>query len=379
MSNLKLLIISHTPHALKEGKPAGWAATVREIDQLASLFKAVVHIAPLYKHGLEESTLAYKAGNVIYKPVNPSGGIKIINKLEIIFKIPEYISAILQELKTCDIVHVRCPSNISLVALILLAFVRYPKKRWIKYAGNWKPAGNEPWSYSLQRGLIKSNFLTAVATVNGEWPNQPQHIHSFLNPCFSKEELDQAKITEKNLDVQKTVKFVFVGRVETEKGIGTALQVLASLSDKQISAFLDVVGDGVERTAFEKLARNLNLDNVRFHGWLNRKELNDLYAQSHFLILPSTASEGWPKVISEAMSFGVIPLSSDVSSIPHYLKKFCAGKSLPVNNVNLWVEAVSVYLKNPQLFRAEALLAIKAAENFTYEIYLEKVRKMMGI
>lgn len=48
---------------------------------------------------------------------------------------------------------------------------------------------------------------------------------------------------------------------------------------------------------------------------------SDVHAliEGYFLLLPSD-SEGFPKVIAEAACYGVIPVVSAVSSIPHYIK-----------------------------------------------------------
>ncbi|MEJ7712202.1 MAG: hypothetical protein WKF84_20650 [Pyrinomonadaceae bacterium] len=41
------------------------------------------------------------------------------------------------------------------MALLLLTVVRHPRRRWIKYAGNWCPGGREAWSYTFQRWWLK--------------------------------------------------------------------------------------------------------------------------------------------------------------------------------------------------------------------------------
>ena len=377
--NTRLLTISYTPHCLKEGRPAGWTATVREIDQLAGIFEQIVHIAPFYDQGSPGSADFYKAKNVVYKPVKPAGGKKLIDKIGIFLRIPEYISIIFKELKNCDVVHVRCPSSISLIALFMLMFLKFPQKRWIKYAGDWSGGQKEAVSYSLQRWILKNNFTRALVTINGEWPNQPKHISSFLNPCISEIELAQANLAGIRKIFFTPVRLLFVGRIETEKGIGTALQILARLRDKHTDSFLDIVGDGPECAFFKKQAQDLNFKNIFFHGWLLREDLNTLYNQAHFLILPSLAGEGWPKVLSEAMAFGALPLASPAGSIPQYLKKFAVGKILPVNDVDPWCQAIMDYMKNPEIFESERGRAMKAAKNFTYEIYLRKIRVMLSI
>ena len=46
---LKLAIISHTEHYLKDGKFVGWGPTVAEINHLAGMFEEIWHIAVLYE------------------------------------------------------------------------------------------------------------------------------------------------------------------------------------------------------------------------------------------------------------------------------------------------------------------------------------------
>lgn len=376
---MKLLIISHTPHYLKEGKPAGWTATVREIDRLAGLFEKIVHVAPLYKENLGESAAFYQASNVTLRPVKPSGGKTFISKFGVLLRVPEYVSVILEELKKCDAVHVRCPSGISLAALFVLTWVKYPQKRWIKYAGDWRGYAREARSYKIQRYILQKNYPHAAVTVNGRWPAQPPHIQSFLNPCLTEEDIRQGKTAAAAKKILPSLKLLFVGRVEEEKGIGTALQILACLSDKHRAASLDIVGDGPERKFFEKQAAGLNLQNVRFHGWLSREKLNLLYEGSHFILLPTLASEGWPKVLSEAMAFGTIPLAAETGSIPQYLKNFGCGKCLSPKNPESWAREIIGYAEKPAMFDSEVLKAVKAAEEFTYAIYLNKVKKVLDI
>lgn len=375
---MKLLIISHTPHYLKQGKPAGWTATVREIDRLAEVFEEIVHIAPLYPQTEDvKSADFYKAPNVVFRSVKPAGGKTLVDKLGILFQAPAYAALICEELNKCDAVHVRCPSNISLIALFILMFKIFPKKRWFKYAGNWMPENRESWSYSLQRWILKKGFSRGEVTVNGEWPGQPKYVHAFVNPCMSQKELEQAGISAGVKQISVPLRLLFVGRTEKEKGVGFLLQVLSDLSDNKIETFADIVGDGPEKAAFERQAAAMKLKNVYFHGWLSREALNQLYSQSHFLILPSTASEGWPKVLSEAMAHGAVPLTSQVSSVPQYLGKIGTGKTLPLNDPGVWCGTIRNYIESPGTFRCESALAAAAAEKFTYEIYLKKIRALL--
>src|SRR5262245_49295199 len=147
---MRLLVISHTAHHSENGEPRGWGPTVREIDRLASLFDELVHVAPLHSGPAPASALSYEARNVRLVPVRPSGGTTLLAKLGLVGAWAEYLRVILGELRRCDAVHVRCPSNIGLLAILLLAVRRMPRSRWVKYAGNWRPEGRESVSYALQ-------------------------------------------------------------------------------------------------------------------------------------------------------------------------------------------------------------------------------------
>ena len=100
-------------------------------------------------------------------------------------KSSHFPSEIITELKTADVVHIRCPANISLLAVIVLFFISKPNFRWIKYAGNWSSYNNEAWSYKLQRWILQTRWHRGNVTVNGSWPGQPDFVKSFYNPCLT--------------------------------------------------------------------------------------------------------------------------------------------------------------------------------------------------
>ncbi len=87
---------------------------------------------------------------------------------------------------------------------------------------------------------------------------------------------------------------------------------------------------------------------VKFLGWLPKPSLADYYSQAHFLLLPTNASEGWPKVLSEAMAYGVVPLAGAVSSIPQILQETGAGLALPPEDPEAFVQAIQNFLAEPR-------------------------------
>ncbi|MCC6972731.1 MAG: glycosyltransferase [Anaerolineae bacterium] len=324
--------------------------------------------------------LPYTNDRVTLIPLPPTGGRTFREKLNIIRNIPLYFFTIARELRHADVVHVRCPANIPLLAVILLAFRRYPQKRWIKYAGNWNPDGREAWSYTFQRWWLRRNFARAEVTVNGEWENQPHHIHTFFNPCLTDKEIQEAQQAASDRELTTPLRMLFVGNLNTPKGVGRALEILAQVQETGIDATLDLIGDGEEQQSFERQAEQLGIkDRVIFHGWIPRTALGEYYTKAQFLLFPTNSSEGWPKVISEAMVYGVVPIAGAVSSIPQYLTQFGVGKALPPTAIAQFVEAIQEYVRNPQNWRVESLKAKQIAELFTYRRYLERVKVLLEL
>jgi len=375
---LRLLVVSHTAHYRDGASLLGLGPTVREIDHLATLFEEVRHLAPLHDGKPPESALPYRSG-VRLVPVPPAGGGGLADKLAVARLAPRYAAAILREAAECDVIHVRCPANISLLAVLLLAVARHPERRWVKYAGNWAAGSREPWSSKLPRRLLTGSSHRAVVTVNGEWPDQPPHVRSFLNPCLTEEELREGCRVASVKLLAPPARLLFVGRLDEAKGAGRVLEVLFRLAARGLRARARFVGDGPRRGDLERRAAELpSGTTAQFLGPLPRTELASLYADSDLLLLPSS-SEGWPKALSEGMAYGVVPVASDVGCIPQYLRRFGAGRSLPAEDLDGFAEAVAGYCLSPAAWKAESQKCVEAARAFSYDNYLEAVKTLLGL
>jgi len=273
---------------------------------------------------------------------------------------------------------VRCPANISLLALLLLTIKRQPTHRWIKYAGNWNPAGSEPLSYRLQRWWLTRNLVRGFVTVNGHWPTQPPHIRTFMNPCLTESELAEARSAAESKVLTEPIRLLFVGRVEEAKGIGVVVEVAAELDKQGVRFSLDILGDGPARARYEGWSAAHGLTEiVHWHGWKARPKLISYYGSAHLLLAPSS-TEGWPKTIGEGMAYGVVPLASDISTIPEALKKAGTGMALSRGNAAAYFKAITDYLSDRERWHRESRAAVSAARVFTYNHYLDEVRSLLG-
>ncbi|CUS04182.2 putative glycosyltransferase [Candidatus Promineifilum breve] len=376
---MRLLIVSHTPHYRRDGQPVGWGPTVRELDYLAELFDEVTHVAVAYDEPAPASALAYGAPNVRFRPVPPAGGDSLRAKAGILAAYPAYARVIGDELRRADAVHVRCPANISLLALAQLRRAKQPPYRWVKYAGNWQPEpeAGEPWFYGLQRRWLADNRHRGVVTVNGQWPGQPPYVHSFYNPCLTEDEAAEGSRAAAAKRLGRPLELLFVGALNEGKGVGRVLRVALALQKQGMACRLRLLGDGPDRPGYEAWARANGLRDVHFMGWTPRAELSTHYAAAHFILLPSR-TEGWPKVLSEAMAFGVVPVAAAVSSIPQILAAAGAGVALPPDDIDGMAAAIMRYAAEPDVWSAAARAGVEAARQFTYRHYQQAVAALLA-
>lgn len=373
---MRLLILSNMAHYRRDGEIVGHGATAREIDHLATLFEEVVHVGCLHEEEAPASALPYTAPNVQLRGVPPAGGASFRDKAAILTLFPRYARAIREELRWADAVHVRCPANLSLLAVLMLILWRHPKKRWIKYAGNWGGYEGEALSYRLQRWLLNRGLVHGEVTVNGRWPGQPAHVRSFLNPCLTREELDEGRAAAATKRLALPLRLLFIGHLSAAKGMWQAIEVLVTLRELGVPAHLTFVGDGPEREALARRAWEEGLaSGTAFEGWVPRTRLGPYLEAAHFILLPSQ-SEGWPKVLSEGMAYGAVPVAGAVGSIPDVLGELSLGVVVDPRSSDLMAREIARYAEEPERWKAESERAVAAAPRFSYETYQEAVRDL---
>jgi glycosyltransferase involved in cell wall biosynthesis len=98
---------------------------------------------------------------------------------------------------------------------------------------------------------------------------------------------------------------LFVGRLIPEKGVYDLLEALCVVR-AQTPCTLRIAGKGPEEAAIRRRVAELGLqDSVDLVGYLEGDALAALYASSSVFVLPTYFGEGFPTVITEAMSYGL--------------------------------------------------------------------------
>lgn len=368
----KLTIISHTEHyKTLEGHIVGLGATVTEINHLIDVFDEITHVAMLHDSAPPPSSLPYTSNKIKFVALPALGGPKITDKLTIIFKAYSVLKVIRKAINEADYFQFRAPTGIGVFVIPYLMYFS-SKKGWFKYAGNWKQE-NAPIAYSFQRWLLKLH--KRKVTINGQWEDQPHQCLTFENPCLTNQEIVDGEEMIKNKVINhKGFDFCFVGRLEDEKGVGLLIDAFKDLEErlKQSVNKIHIVGNGKAINLYKERAHESDLNFV-FHGFLSRVDVHNIYKQSHAILLPS-ASEGFPKVIAEAMNYGCLPIVSNISSIDNYIKNEVNGFLFyPITKENLQSQIQTLLSLSVEQYVKMINAKRSTIQKFTYEYYNTRV------
>ena len=320
---MRFTIFTHVHHKKHNNSVYGYGPYVREMDLWLKFVQITEIVAPIESALPEAAEVPYQASNLIVSEIPSLSFVSVKERFKSALILPIVCFRVLKAMRRADHLHLRCPGNIGLIASVLQ--ILYPEKpKTAKYAGNWDPMAEQPWTYRLQKWILSNTFLTRnmQVLVYGEWPVQTTNLVPSFTASFSEKEIESVR--EKCFF--ESITFLFVGNLVKGKRPLEAIKLVKELNVRRregayqmIPAKLKIYGKGPERRTIEIYIKQNNLEGmVTLEGELPLEELKAAYQQANFVILPSR-SEGWPKAIAEGMFFGCIPIATSVSCVPWML------------------------------------------------------------
>lgn len=170
----------------------------------------------------------------------------------------------------------------------------------------------------------------------------------------------------------KEKEIIYVGRIDyNQKRVYRVIDTWALLEKKYTDWRLTIVGDGVERENIEKQAKALGLKNVSFEGF---KSPIEYYKRARILMLTSEY-EGFPLVLAECMSFGVVPaVYGSYSAVYDIVNDGVNGIVFPYQKEGFSAENAAIQLQkimhNDAVYNDMAEKAIETSKRYSVdEIY----------
>lgn len=161
---------------------------------------------------------------------------------------------------------------------------------------------------------------------------------------------------------QAVCRLLFLGVDWERKGGNTALAVVRLLNRLGINAQLHVVG-------VEVLPENARLPFVVNHGFVSKKteegrrKLDQLFCQSHFLLLP-TQAECYGVAFCEASSFGLPCITTQTGGVTTVVRDGINGMTFPLSAVaDLYAAYIYELFTDQKRYAALSLSAFNEYEN----------------
>lgn len=373
---MRLLVISSAPIVQKDNQNHLYAPYEKEMQLWAKYADTIQFCCPIWREDkkLLIAPISFKVDAIVaLQEFDITSFSNILKAIPLAFVA---LVKIFKAMKQADHIHLRCPGNIALLACLVQ--ILFPnKQKTAKYAGNWDPNSQQPWSYRLQKWILSNTFLTRnmQVLVYGEWEGSTNNVKSFFTATYSEEEVQKSTSEIRSLS-DEVIRFLFVGTLSKGKQPLYVIQLVEELYKRGEKVILELYGEGVLRKDLEHYIAQNNLETiVTLKGNQTKEMVLKGYQNSHFLILPSK-SEGWPKVVAEAMFWGCVPIASPVSCVPFMMGNGSRGVVLK-EQLHNDVSQIRNVLNNQEDYKKMALDGQTWSRQFTTDKFETEISKLL--
>ncbi|PSL03959.1 glycosyltransferase family 4 protein [Cecembia rubra] len=370
---MKFLIISHVLHKSHQNQIWGYGPYIREMNLWEKHIDSLIVVAPKEVAVPSAIDLAYQSKQIKFVEVPQFNLVGPKNLFKALLKTPGILWKIFSAMRHADHIHLRCPGNMGLLGAMVQVFFS-KKKKTAKYAGNWDWNSRQPWSYRLQQRILRNTFLTKnmQVLVYGEWPDRTENIKPFFTASYS--EKDKVEVLKP--EIRKQINLIFVGSLTANKRPLLALEVLKGMLEKGLNASLVFCGEGVEKEKLVAYSTQYQLDeSVQFLGNVDGERVKREFQKAHFLVFGSR-SEGWPKVVPEAMWWGCVPVTTAVSCVSQMLGYETRGLLCEPDAQDM-VERIQELVNSPEKQAAMIKEGMEWAREFTTERFETEIKQLI--
>lgn len=189
------------------------------------------------------------------------------------------------------------------------------------------------------------------------------NVHTLPN-CI---DLTEARNFERIQNVSKPLTILYLGRIERNKGIDYILGASKRLQNEGVKFVLHIAGkEEIEGEYLPIFQQELG-DKFIYHGVVSGDVKNRLLKECDVFLLPSFF-EGLPMALIETMSFGEIPIVTNVGSISSLVEDNINGLFIQVKSVDDIVEKIKVLIGNAELRQKLS----NAAQKTVFTLYDDK-------
>ena len=338
------------------------------LEELASAFENVLLLAPIYRKGcdpqyemLQNYTFEFHAPNIEVMEMPEARGSRRLAVL---------LATFWQQIRVLRQAFRRHPGALTYIffptyrAAAAALYCRLARRPYIAYSGilwlesvglfaRW--GGRRPWylglyvaaSRALERialGGAKVRLLTVASQIRAYEQRGPTYR---TRPLVRVQPL--ANLPKRPL--AQPARLLCVGAVIPRKGHDTLYETVASLGKKGLPVTVTMAGaaDSDWQKHLDQLADRLGISSqISYLGWLPEQRVEQLYNESDLFVLP-TRSEGFPRVVYEAMGRGLPVVTTSIPNIAEVIEDQRQALLVPPDDPVALATAIERLLQDERL------------------------------
>ena len=373
---MRLAVVSHKVCWRSDESSTGYATDggfPMQIGAISELFDETEIVVPVSAEGRTGGLLPLGGRNVSIKKLSVPQGEGLLRKLSIPFWLLGNCRSIWRAVKNADAVHAPIPGDVGTVGLLIALIQRKPL--FVRHCGNWmvqRTAAERFWKWIMEASAGGRNVMFATGGSATAPSAKNPKVRWVFSTSLRQAELGRTVPRELPRDGQ--IRMIIACRQESKKGTDVVVKSLSEISKRFPNVMLDVIGGGSQLNKLKLLAESLGVsDKVTFHGHIAQTKVIDLLNRAHLFCFPTTASEGFPKAVLEALASGLPVVTTRVSVLPVLVGNGC-GQLLDDATAESLANAVKKICSDPEKYRAMSLKALETARGYS----LENWRDLIG-
>jgi hypothetical protein len=279
----------------------------------------------------------------------------------------------LGEIRRADAVHAPIPGDIGSIGMLLAFALRKPL--FVRHCGNWfepKTTAERFWKWFMERFAGGRNVFLATGGSSLPPSARNPNLHWIFSTSLTRQELKACRVRPFSSPIQ-SVRLIIACRQDKEKGTGKVIASMPYILKDIPQATLDVLGDGNSLEEFKQQAQALGLsDRVRFHGKVDHETVIRWFQQADLFCYPTSASEGFPKVVLEALACGLPVVTTKVSVLPELIGNGC-GILIDDTSPETIAAAVRECLMDADHYRSMSDRAVKTSLRYSLEDWRDTI------
>lgn len=370
---MKIVVISAAPFIEKEGCYQAYSPYVKELAIWEKHSGEMAFFCPIWEsdNGLLIAPLPFPVAKLFpAKEFNIKTFSNFIKAIQYSFS---NFYELFKAMAWAEHIHLRCPGNIGLMGCIVQIF--FPgKPKTAKYAGNWDPNSKQPWSYKLQQWILSNTFLTKnmQVLVYGEWEGSSPNIKPFFTATYT--EADKIPVQPRSFDDK--ISIIYVGTLTSGKRPLYAIKLVEQLLKSHPNIEFSLYGNGNQKEQLQQYILDNQLEKAVFlKGNFPQDAMKKIYQEAHFMLLPSE-SEGWPKVVAEAMFWGCLPIATSVSCVPNMLDNGKRGVLLSMD-FEEDVASILSLIQSPSVYADKVKQSIIWSRKYTLDLFENEIKTLL--